>query len=606
LSFAVLRDRRFLPALESGQQIYDELWRVTADTVVAMRGLLENGLRLDAIRFLPDTTSLLPLFLWLIRYPDVMRIGRHERAELRPEFQSGAARLALLLLLRDPTKQQMMRWAAVVATSQSDAAGVLEQVQREVTVTGDFLNKKLQDANSLTNRYTLLLYALQRSQNARDFHYEKNRLIGKQFAGTNERWLADECEPQKQHIVPYSHLIDIYDLESRSRISSTEANNIGNITYISKDENSLEGLADRLVELAYEDSTNLSAHFISEGILSAYEKVKELVESGNAALPSELKAAYETWICRRRHDIVQGFLRWIEKLDDEWTRAAQHVVRVEPVRARLARPALPYLVRGLQLPDRIEDALIELFESDTWRLQVKAGEPSEMGGTLVLCLERNRRKAVRDVQLSSRRLFLPVAGDRPARTIEWTDSDLALEELRQLPAELQVRLEQAAGKKGKEKKHGSSSPRVKITREALLFEVAKAGQAAVRIAERLLSFSKKLGGYEQFGNAAVSIRVKNSATGKPCTLYVVTRKGTFYIRSLGRWQANAGVGPDFGLAYDRELTQILGRSPRQMSGDKKGARAIPLADLAPQLDAVLAVVASRAETLRGVDPAVVA
>ena len=63
LSFAVLRDGAFLQILESGAGAYKQLWSITSDAVVAMRQLLREHLRLDAIWFLPEIQSFLPLFL---------------------------------------------------------------------------------------------------------------------------------------------------------------------------------------------------------------------------------------------------------------------------------------------------------------------------------------------------------------------------------------------------------------------------------------------------------------------------------------------------------------------------------------------------------------
>ena len=221
--------------------------------------------------------------------------------------------------------------------------------------------------------------------------------------------LSDECTPEKQHIIPYSRLIDVYDLQSTSRISSTIANNIGNVTYISQAENSLNGLSDKLAELAAEHRQNLDCHFISEKALTAYNQAKALLEQESGPDPKQLRAIYEKWIEQRQAEISSGFLKWIDEFHREWARQradGQSEGPTEPIPPLLDRPALPDVLRTLQLADRIEDELIKLFTTHDWAIE-RNDLDSERAGGLTLCLKHKRRRIVTGLEVSAHHVSVP-------------------------------------------------------------------------------------------------------------------------------------------------------------------------------------------------------
>jgi len=388
LSFTVLRDSRFLsdPAGQTEESVpqqpdrYDQLWATTARVVVALRRLLEERLKLDALQFLPETRSLIPVLLTLVKYPDLMLGEVLEDVRINPEFEAGLAHLALLVLLKNVSGQKVMNWATEIQQSQADAASLLDQLRSSVNVTETDLADALGDANSLNNRYTLLLYALERTREARDFDYRKNHLRGPDFE-REAREVVEGWRPEKQHVVPYSDLVPVYNLESKSRVSLTEANNIGNITYISSVENSLGGLADSLLELGREPADNLAAHFIGSKALREYGKAKSLIEGEEELDLGQLKRHYRKWIQRRRRDLVAGLREWTKRLETEWLQqdALRHSKkRVEPVAPLIVRAscgrALAHPLRTLDLPDRVEDLLIRIFAQDGWQLESKGDE----------------------------------------------------------------------------------------------------------------------------------------------------------------------------------------------------------------------------------------
>jgi hypothetical protein len=73
-------------------------------------------------------------------------------------------------------------------------------------------------------------------------------------------------------------------------------------------------------------------------------------------------------------------------------------------------------------------------------------------------------------------------------------------------------------------------------------------------------------------------------------LFVVTRRGTFYVRSFSRWLDAAAVGPELSAGYVQKLTDIIGKSPLMASGDAAGRRALKLEVLKDKEAQILGVV----------------
>jgi hypothetical protein len=144
--------------------------------------------------------------------------------------------------------------------------------------------------------------------------------------------------------------------------------------------------------------------------------------------------------------------------------------------------------------------------------------------------------------------------------------------------------------------------REKIEISELLDEIGKLDQQARDAAQSLLNSAAELGAEISLRVAAASVRVRNLATGRPCTLFVVTRRATFYIGFLRRWEENAGVGPEVGRGYDDALTAILGRSPRMAKGDPAGNKAMPVREVGRHLDEVITEVGKLAAVLREAQP----
>lgn len=137
-----------------------------------------------------------------------------------------------------------------------------------------------------------------------------------------------------------------------------------------------------------------------------------------------------------------------------------------------------------------------------------------------------------------------------------------------------------------------------MERDELLAEIGLAGNEAREAAEWLFEIAERDGAEVSLRAAAASVRVRNVATGKPCTLFVVTRRATFYTGFVKRWEANAGVGPEIAREYEDTLAKILGRNPHMASGDLGGVRAIPLATVGAHRDEISAAISRVIAVLR--------
>ena len=124
----------------------------------------------------------------------------------------------------------------------------------------------------------------------------------------------------------------------------------------------------------------------------------------------------------------------------------------------------------------------------------------------------------------------------------------------------------------------------------LLDQIGPAGSSARAVAETLLQGAAKIGAEVEFGDASAKARIYNSSTRRPATLFVVTRRGTFYVRSFSRWLEAAAVGPELSAGYLQKLTNIIGKSPQMASGDAGGRRAMKLEELEGKEARILAVV----------------
>lgn len=143
--------------------------------------------------------------------------------------------------------------------------------------------------------------------------------------------------------------------------------------------------------------------------------------------------------------------------------------------------------------------------------------------------------------------------------------------------------------------------RQRIEVEALLNAILKVGgEEAVSVAKKLFAYAQELGAEIRPAGASVSVRVRAPATDRRCTLFVVTRKATFYIGWLDSWATYADISPEVASAYRKRLTEIFGRSP--VEAGTGGTYAIPLASVGAHLDEVLNEIRIAINALRHAGP----
>ena len=343
LSFSVIQGEA--GQLENKKEKIQELWDMTADAVVAVRKLLRDRLCFDTLAFLPDSRSLLPIFMLLIKYPAFMA-GKGEDCKIREVYQLHFAYILLTVLLTTGDSEgEIMKLTTLLREVPQTGEKVLGFLVNQggfeypaefegfpavekcgkLKVLWDGIVKKakeneiserLKSANSLTSRYVLLLYALERHLGACDFY-------GKSLPGADDRETCSEehekvgaaCCPEKQHIVPYS----AFNLqkEGRGRVVNSPANNIGNITYISQYQNR-EVLGSLWLQLHHLEEKLRLGHVISEKAISEWRHLDDARAKANGEGKSFSLSSddedYRAWIEQRRNDIATAFVKWLRDM----------------------------------------------------------------------------------------------------------------------------------------------------------------------------------------------------------------------------------------------------------------------------------------------------
>lgn len=210
LSFNVIDTDTFRRYLKDEKHSDDmnKLFWYWERTVTHVALLIKRDLNCDSYQFMPETASLVPVFQLLLSYPEL----------LEPNKCPGlVAYFILMLLLSGKTQQQLLADARSIASSPSlgYCAGTVCGPSREPT--GDQIGQLLKASNSLQHRYTLLLYWLERKKHAKDFQYDRIPEAQRKqvLVPSREVDINAACHPEKQHIVLYSWLQGVFDLQAR-------------------------------------------------------------------------------------------------------------------------------------------------------------------------------------------------------------------------------------------------------------------------------------------------------------------------------------------------------------------------------------------------------
>ncbi len=323
-SFAILESDTFLRTVEKLDPeakvlFFNKMWEITENILVHTRTLLERILKCDDLRFLPETNSLLPIFQILIKfYPDPP--GPDDWFDQDVEKNITAIYFQLALVYR--SNQKIMKFIDSVNKANT-LESALDKLKEDTKILEEKFIDNLKNPMSLNDRSILLLYWLLRHRGAKDFSYKLNHVYKPDKFQKPEANLCTKEEPQKQHIIPYSKLKNIFKITERTRLSTDKVNNIGNITYISSLLNCFDGVAEKALELDQEDPENLIKHFLLEEdkdknkgkyklVLSTYDALTKPDKNNN----KDPENAYETFINARQLLIANAFLDWINELSD--------------------------------------------------------------------------------------------------------------------------------------------------------------------------------------------------------------------------------------------------------------------------------------------------
>jgi len=368
-AYDAIKRHRLLSRLEGNEEAADKLMKATMKILAFIRDVLAKELCCDDLRTLPDATSLWPVVQMLTRYPQLMeRAGdAHARAAV--------ASLLLRLLISDHNDKELLDYVRTVNGSRS-AQECYAALDKEIRVSSSKVDRRLRNAQSLQNRFVLLLYWVLRKRKARDFSYTANLTPkagnGQPGGGAEvERPLSGEVCAEKQHIVPYSILREVFHIKEASRLGTHIANSIGNLTYISRSLNGFRGwngfergLGDEPVDLDREPEDNRKAHLLGgkEGIRlrQLYREACEQkpgAEEDEAAERRKAKKAYKKFVAKRVGLIHDALMEWVEELDGD--RFCAGAPRIEP--AKRVFPLWSDRIRGLAYPNVVADALIELI-----------------------------------------------------------------------------------------------------------------------------------------------------------------------------------------------------------------------------------------------------
>lgn len=333
-------------SLREARQHLDEILDSTVEVLSAVTRILRNRLYCDDFRMLPETSSLWPVFQLLIRFPT-----------LATTSESQVAAVILRLMLVNVRRGQLLRLVKEVAEAvdSQEAMAAFDSDELGHPVVANEIAEGVERAQSLTNRYALMMYWLLRRRGAKDFSYdinltpEKTAELRKKYKAKTEPEIAECVRPEKQHVVPYSTLKDIFgDRLSGPRLGRHEAHNVGNLTYISQLENGLEGLGSRPLKLREEGRSNLDAHFLDgDEILEAFETACK-----ERATPEH----FEEFCKLRRDRIRQAFVEW----DIEFRHLPVSASPPETPAPRLIRPTHKDLTWQLGYQKPIPGLLVQL------------------------------------------------------------------------------------------------------------------------------------------------------------------------------------------------------------------------------------------------------
>jgi hypothetical protein len=304
------------------------------------------------------------------------------------------------LVLSDLTTKDLLDLVSRVneAHSAEDALAVFDGG----SLTHDRVAKRVkagvEAAQSLTDRYALILYWVLRKRGARDFSYAANSCsIGTDASSGSEPpepLLNDSARPEKQHLVPYALLKRLFGVTG-ARPGRHETHDIGNLTYISAFQNGFDGVASTPLNVAAEPANNRDAHFLHDPlVIATFVKVCDSMKQGGDS-SDQAKAYYRRFCAVRKGAIADAVIAWDAEARDTVPVGTPDLI---PPQVRLIAPTLEDRLRQLAYPLPVINALIDLS---------RAGLREAQGKDLAIRLSLKRRGKGQPQLL---RIDLPLAG----------------------------------------------------------------------------------------------------------------------------------------------------------------------------------------------------
>lgn len=310
---------------------YHELaWDLTRHSTVNVRRILSDVLYCNDLRYLPDSSSLYPVFLLYIMYPglgawngDKIYAENLLLVPLSPNAQDafdrviGRVILGLILGRNDPMK--------LMLEMKENFAGAAETIRNiigkiDLNNVEKAIKKSVMNANSVNSRIVNLFYWLLRKNGASDFLYneqpidEDKRPFDKEVLIGEEEVEGKKVTYEKQHIIPFSILLKVYSSEIK-RSKSHDVNGIGNITYISANLNSFDGISDSFLNFDKDkEEDNLIKHCLldeNKNILYNYNKARDYIDKGRY---DESKKYIDKFMSGRKTEVEKSFAKWYAEL----------------------------------------------------------------------------------------------------------------------------------------------------------------------------------------------------------------------------------------------------------------------------------------------------
>lgn len=377
LSFDVIDSPELQRWIDQNQDKVGTLFDRTRDALHFIREVLSGPLCCDDLRMLPDTDCLIPSLQVLIRFPQ-LATKQHEDL------------LAYLILrtVLDPerTQKTTLKVVQLIEKTHNAKSCLRKLCESWSDHKKSRLENALRAANTLSDRYVLLLYWLVRRNKARDFSYRNlpSGQLSLQQVGSKalvpaglERHVRSDMHPEKQHIAPAAKLSkNIFGENARITTSRHPINNVGNLTFISQALNSLTGLGDSWIDPDKEDDkAKLAGHFIQGRALDCYEALRK---KDSLLSRNDLECFKE--FCEERRKLIQhAFEDWLSELEVNCDRGIERIERIDPAVRLAAERDTAGNIRQLDYPDRVEDALLDMADSSQVKPLARTRKPSNSG-----------------------------------------------------------------------------------------------------------------------------------------------------------------------------------------------------------------------------------